>query len=536
MSFVNVSILWLLLPLFSYLYLRKKPQSFVQNLRWAVVVLIILALARPVIPQKMTQERGLGHAVVLAIDLSVSMQAKDIAPTRLEASKLAIKAFLDHSLYERIALIGFTVNPLLLSPPTTDHELIKMALSNIHSEYILTKGTNLKKLFEKVAELKDEEKKVILLSDGGDEVLDESLRNFLQEEQIKLFAIGMATAQGSSVEQADGTLLKNREGHIVVSKLNGGLENLAIESGGAFVHYGSAEQVVSDIISWLESQGEVNEASEQQSKAYFELAVFPLTLAIILFFLSATRFSKKLLALLFLLGLNVQAEEYVKKENWGEGTKKFEPALVNGGLFDDYYLYSAYEYYKNKNYMKAEAYVYKMKQKNLEATLLLAHTLYKQEKYKAAKSLLKRIKSSDRKIKQQVYYELGNCEAKLTYMNKAKEYYVKALQLGHDEDALHNLEWVIRYNKEHASKAGYTNPSSAQKSKEKSDSVEGKEEKASGEKKKSAASTGGTGAKKSKSSTVKVTKSEEKSESQRRLSSKAYDLINEGYINEKKPW
>lgn len=536
MSFVNASVLWLLLPLVSYLLMRKRKQSFVQNFRWVVLALLIVALARPVLPQEMNQEKHLGHSVVVALDLSVSMHVKDIVPTRLEASKSVIKTFLEHSLHERIALMGFTINPLLLSPPTTDHALIDTALGNINSEYILTKGTNLTNLFEKIALLQDDVKKVILFSDGGDEVLDENLMAFLMKEQIELFAIGMATKQGSGIEQSDGTLLKNKKGHLVISKLNPTLEELAIESGGVFVNYTSVSDTVSAIENWLSEQKKGESAQEQQSKSYFELFIFPLGLGMLLFFLSGTRFSKKLLALLLLLGLNLQAEEYVKKENWGEGKQKHEKAFLTGGLFDDYYLYEAYGHYKNKAYKKAQKALYQIEKKSLEGTILLAHTYYKQENYKTAKSILKRIKSSDKKIKQRLYYELGNCEAKLTYMDKAKAYYVKALQLGYDEDALHNLEWVIHYNKEHSSKAGVTQPSSAQKTKADSESGEENEKESNTKNKESSKTTGGTGAKKSKSSTVKVTKSDEESENERRLSSKAYDLINEGFISEEKPW
>jgi len=536
MSFMNASFLGLLLPLVSYLVMRKQTQSFVQNLRWVVLALLIVALARPVLPQAMSQEKYLGHSVVLALDLSVSMHAKDITPTRLEASKEVIKSFLEASLHDRIALIGFTINPLLLSPPTTDHRLIDVALGNINAEYILTKGTDLSKLFEKIALFQDDVKKVILFSDGGDEVLEEDLISFLKEEQIELLAIGMASRQGSAIEQSDGTLLKNKEGHLVISKLNPTLKQLAIESGGEFVRYTSVSDAVSQIEAWLKAQEKAEEAREQQSKSYLELFVFPLGLAVILFFLSATRFSKKLLALFVLLGLNLQAQEYVTKEHWGEGKLKYEKSFFRGGILDDYYLYQAYEHYENQAYQKAQKALSNIEKNSLEATLLLAHTYYKQENYKRAKSILKSIKSSDKKIKQQLYYELGNCEAKLTYMDKAKAYYVKALQLGDDEDTLHNLAWVIQYNKEHSSKAGITQPSSAQKTKADTQNTEEKEEASNSKKRESAKTTGGSGDNKSKSATIKVIKSQEEGESQRRLSSKAYDLINEGFIREEKPW
>lgn len=536
MSFLYASTLWLLLPLFTYVLKRKRKQGFSQNLRWAILVLLVIALARPVLPQSLGVEKVMAHSVVIALDLSVSMKAKDIKPTRAKASRMLIQKFLDLNRHEQIALIGFTINPLLLSPPTTDHELVKLALANMNSEYVLTKGTDLKKLFEKVAKFKEEEKKLILFTDGGDEVLDEELIFFIERENIKICAITMATNQGASIEQKDGTLLQDKEGHIVVSKLNPSLRSFVERSGGEFLVFSNLENTLSGITSWLDKQEILNEGLERESKRYFELAFVPLLLALVLFFLSATRFSKNFLALFLFLGLNVQADEVVSREKWGEGVKHLKVETSNWSFLDAYYLEQSYSKYKEKDYIKSKNNLYKIKQRSLESELLLAHIFYKQEKYKQAKSILKGIKSLDKKIKQQVFYELGNCEAKMRYMNKAKTYYIKALQLGSDEDSWHNLKVVIARNKEDSFKVGYTNPSSVEASKSKNEDLKIEETKESSQKNESTGTSGGAGAKKSKNSTVKVLQLEEESMPKRVLSSKAYDLINEGYIKEEKPW
>ena len=536
MSFVYASVLWLFLPLVVYVFKRKKKQHFSQNLRWAVLVLLIMALARPVVLQHDGVEKVMAHSIVLALDLSVSMNANDIKPSRAMASRKVIENFLELERQEQIALVGFTINPLLLSPPTTDQELVKLALENMNSEYILTKGTDLQRLFEKVAKFKGQEKKLILFTDGGDEVLDEALISFLERKNIKLFTLGMATKQGSSVEKKDGTLLQDKAGHIVVSKLNPTLRALSEQSGGEFLAFSNVEDALRSIVSWLESQSISDDELERKSKAYFELAFVPIILGIILFFISATRFSKNFLALFLLLGLNVQAEELVTREHWGEGLKHLNVQPTKWAVLDAYYLQKAYDSYENKAYEKSQINLYKIKNRTLEAELLLAHTFYKQEKYKQSKRILKGIKSSNKKFKQQVYYELGNCEAKMRYMDKAKGYYVKALQLGEDADALHNLEWVTLRLKEDSFKVGYSNPSGKEASKSKNEELEVQKEKSSSQKNESTGASGGAGSKKSKNSTVKVMQSEQERKSKRVLSSKAYDLINEGYIKEEKPW
>lgn len=538
MTFVYASFLWLLLPLFIYVYKRKQRATFVQNLRWMVLALLVVALARPVLSSTVETQKIKAHALVFALDLSVSMNAQDINPSRAVASREVIKKFLELDRQEQIALVGFTINPLLLSPPTTDHRLVGLALENMNSQYILTKGTDLKKLFEKIAKFKEAEKKVILLTDGGDEFLDESLMSLVVRENIKVVAIGMATEQGASIEQKDGTLLQNAKGDIVVSKLNRGLKRLAQHSGGEFLAFSSVEQTLNGIVFWLEKEKITNVALERESRIYFELAFVPLFLALILFFISATRFSKNLVLVLIFLGINVQAQELVTKEHWGEGVKVLKVEPTEWSMLDAYYLERAYASYKDKKYVESQKNLYRLQNRTLEAQLLLAHIFYKQEKYKEAKSVLKSIKSSDKKVKQQLFYELGNCEAKLLYMDRAKSYYVKALQLGEDADALHNLNFVILQEKNNAFKVGYTNPSSAEasKSKSESESLEPEEQKSSSQKNEAKGSTGDSSVKPSKNSTVKIKKLEEEGSSKRIFSSKAYDLINEGYIQEHRPW
>jgi len=366
---------------------------------------------------------------------------------------------------------------------------------------------------EKVSEFNDKEKKLILFSDGGDEPIDDELIDFALDENIEILVVGMATKQGSSVEQKDGTLLEDEKGNIVVSKLNGSLQNLAEQSGGEFVAFSTVEVAVDVMQDWLNGEG--SQMLSKESRSYFELAFVPLFLALVFFFLSATRFSKNLILLLLFVGVDVQASSL--------------------SLVESYYLQNAYESYEEKAYAEALDELQEIEKRSLESELLLAHIYYRQEKYKKAKSVLKGIKSTNANLKQQLYYELGNCEFKMAYWGKAKENYVKALQLGEDEDATYNLQ-IVLFKEELESTVGFTNPSGAEASNGAEDNVEETEEKNMSQKKESAGGSGGSGSKQSKQSTLKVTKSDNESGSKRVMSSKAYDLINEGYIREAKPW
>lgn len=509
MTFLNSWFLWLLLP-FSIYWLKQNRQSLQQNMRWLTLLLLVIAIGRPAIPQAPSEESILSHSLIIALDLSASMNAKDIKPSRVEASKETIKTFLTQNKTDQIAIIGFTINPLLLSPLTTDHQLLKVAIDTIKPEYILTKGTNLQKLLEKVADFPDAKKTVILFSDGGDEPIDEGLISFVQTEQIKILAIAMATEKGASIISKQKRLLQDKKGHIVVSTLNSGLAQLANQSGGGLLRFTTPQDMAHQIESWISVQDK--KLLVHQSRNHFELYFIPTFLAIILLFLSATRFLLKVVALLALLGIETQA-----------------------GFLDNYYLNRAYESYHSQEYNQTLRLLSNIEVNSLESQLVLAHTYYQQEAYEKAKNILKTIRTTQPKIKEQLLYELGNCEAKLTYYDKAKNYYIKALQLGEDNDAVHNLRRVIFLKHQYNSKIGVSNPSSPEGSNSSSNSVESKE-KPSSKEDEEAGGSGAEGSKKSKTSTVQVVKSSDTSALRREFSSRAYDLINEGYVREPKPW
>ena len=503
-------LLILLIPLLAYLWKNRQHYRLVDYLRYATLMLLIIALSRPVIPQSPTQKQLPAHALIIALDLSASMRAEDIAPSRLDASKETIRSFLKQNVRDQIALIGFTTNPLLLSPPTTDHQLITMALETIRSDYILTKGTDLGKLLHKIASLSGEEKTVILFSDGGDQPIDEELIRYAQAQQITILAIAMATQRGSTIKSKGGELLRDAEENIVVSTFNQTLSTLA-----TVIPFVSPDQTAHAIETWTEAQNQHKEGITHKTHAYLELYWIPTLLAGILLFLSATHFSRKIVPLLLLLGIQLEA----------------------GMLPDGYYLNQAYEQYHQAHYQEALHHLKMIETPSLTSELTKAHIYYQTGNYKQARSILKRLKTPNPTIKQQLLYELGNCEAKLAYYDKAQSYYVQALQLGNDPDALHNLAWVLAQKKIDHAKIGITNPqgSEASNNKNNSNSEENpNQENKNSNKEKSA---GGGARSKSKESSIKaVQPTELNNDSKREMSSKAYDLINEGYIREETPW
>ncbi|MEY3001831.1 MAG: hypothetical protein RLZZ428_206, partial [Pseudomonadota bacterium] len=167
MTFLYPLFLWLIIPL--GLLWWQRPRKILTLVHLWILLLLLLSLARPVIEEALEKTDIEGKELIIALDVSYSMQATDIAPTRYDFAKQTITTLLNENPGDNIMLVAFTTNPLLLSPPTTDHGLIKIALESLNPNYILTKGTSLQHLFQKLSLISKGDKNLLLITDGGEE-------------------------------------------------------------------------------------------------------------------------------------------------------------------------------------------------------------------------------------------------------------------------------------------------------------------------------------------------------------------------------
>lgn len=506
MSFIYPWILFFLLPLSAYIYTQGINLKAKHNLKWLILILLLIALARPVISYKPSQEAMPISSVVMALDISYSMRAEDIKPSRLQASKSIIKEFLKINPNDKIALIGFTTNALMLSPLTQDHRVVEMALDSLNQKYIITKGTNLKRLIAKVAKFPKSAKVLVILSDGGDESIDSEVIELARANSIKIIAVAMATTKGASIGVEDG-LLRDEKGNIVISRLNPSVETLAKATGGEFISFSNPASVASEINEYIENLNQAKIIAKQNIKSYYDLYYILVVITMGLLLHAYTTIYLKLIALLALMGIH-----------------------LNAGVVDNYYLSKANGYFESGEYNQSLQTLNKIDETSMQSRMIEANSYYRLGAYKRALSLYRSIKTTNPKIKHQLYHNLGNCEAKLKYYDKAKNYYIKALQLQDSNETRHNLEVVIYLKSKYNAKMGATNPtggmSKSSEDKEESDEKKGSEE--SNEK-----SSGGGD---SKSDKVKLDSKTTPSTNTKPISSKAYELINKGYIYEKKPW
>lgn len=206
---------------------------------WFGLALSIIALARPqwgVIEEQVFDQ---SREVLIAVDLSRSMLAQDVKPSRLDRSKLLITSLLDGLKGERVGLVLFAGTAFLQSPLSADYEVLREFLPALSPDYLPEGGSNYKAMLETSMSAfgtSTADRYLIILSDGeSTEETWKSLTDSLKTKGIRVIGLGVGTAQGSFIPEAGGGLVKDERGAVVMSRLNSAtLQELAQVTGGAY--------------------------------------------------------------------------------------------------------------------------------------------------------------------------------------------------------------------------------------------------------------------------------------------------------------
>ncbi|MEN8303023.1 MAG: VWA domain-containing protein [Campylobacterota bacterium] len=481
MSFLNPEYLWLFLFLVAAFIKKDFSQLRLTSFGYILTfIFIVLALMRPVIEQEPIKTKEVLSDVIVAVDLSYSMQATDINPSRLEFAKETLLKLVKKEKKSRFGVLGFTTNAIILSPLTQDSELLLHLFGSLNEKLIMTRGSSIMpalKLARKMS--KSKRVSLLILSDGGDELNYSEEAKFAKENSLVVNTLMIATKLGGTLPLKNGELLKDELGDIVVSRQNSTIEVISDATGGVY------SSSVDDILSALSSQREDEFISNTTVVKNLELFYYLVTLAIITFLVTVTSLKRYVIMFLLLFGVSVQA-------NMLE-------------MFED----------ENRLMFK-------------EAGLL-----YKSGEYEKALVKYENIKSSSPEFKALVFYNLGNTFVRLKEFQKAREAYKKSLTLHQTEEAFENMFHILDVKEQKQMSTGQQK--SAQKSSmaKKRDSTQKKKEGGSSNMKVSAAASSGAddGGKKTKSES-KIDLNAGKA----KLSSKQYELINRRSVNEKKPW
>lgn len=263
--------------------LWKNSLSISQRyLKWAlrcgVLFFLLTALARPQMGQSQQSIKAEGFEIFLALDVSESMLAEDILPSRLEKAKIDLARLVDQLGGHKIGIIAFAGSAAVISPLTQDTAAVKMYIESLDTQTISTQGTQFQaaleaadSAFERGSANTDSmsgiTKVLLLASDGEDhEKGAVEMARELAKKGIRIFSVAYGTEKGASIPARDprGFLKgykRDRSGAVVVTTVKGdALKALAKEGQGFFTFATSDSAFVNELSRQL----------DQLKKAQFE--------------------------------------------------------------------------------------------------------------------------------------------------------------------------------------------------------------------------------------------------------------------------
>lgn len=249
----------------------------------------VIGLARPRTGAKLAERTTKGAEIIVALDVSNSMLAQDYSPNRLERAKLAIARLTERLQEDRIGLVIFAGTSFVQLPVTTDYVSAKMFLGSIDTGSIPVQGTAIGdaiRLSIKSFSAQSEKSRVIVVISDGENHEDDAVGAAKQaaEVGIKVYTIGVGSPEGQPIPM-NGELLKDKEGNIVVTKLNEQmLRDIARAGGGAYVHAGNEEFGLNPIVQDIRRMEDeefgsvVFEEYDEQYMYFFGIALLLLVL------------------------------------------------------------------------------------------------------------------------------------------------------------------------------------------------------------------------------------------------------------------
>ena len=243
-----------------------------------------IGLARPQIGARLKEQEIKGAEIIIAMDVSNSMLAEDYSPNRLDRAKLAVSRLVDKLRDDRIGLVIFAGTSFVQLPVTTDYVSAKMFLNSIDIGSVPIQGTAMgdaiTTCIRSFSQQSDKSRAIILITDGENHE-DDPVEAAKQaaEMGIKVFTIGVGSPEGKPIPM-DGELLKDKDGEIVVSRLDEEvLKEVAQAGNGAYVRAGNSEFGLNPIIEDLKKledekyKSVVFEEWDEQFMYFFAIAL-----------------------------------------------------------------------------------------------------------------------------------------------------------------------------------------------------------------------------------------------------------------------
>lgn len=255
-------------------------------------VLLVVMVARPQVGAEVQRDKRNGIEAIICLDISNSMLAQDVAPSRLDKSKLLVESLVDRFTNDKIGLIVFAGDAYVQLPITSDYVSAKMFLQNIDPSLIQTQGTDIAQAINlglhSFTQADKIGRAIIVITDGEDheggavEAAAEA-----RKKGVNVFILGVGDTKGTPIPTGDGGYMKDRSGQTVMTALNEQMCREVAQAGsGKYIHVdntGDAQTELNNDLARLqrgESEAVIYNAYDEQFQAFGILVILLLVVEV----------------------------------------------------------------------------------------------------------------------------------------------------------------------------------------------------------------------------------------------------------------
>ena len=243
------------------------------------LVMLILMVARPQMGTKVSNEKRNGIECIIAMDISNSMLAEDVQPSRLDKSKMLVENLVDKFTNDKIGLVVFAGDAFVQLPITSDYVSAKMFLQSIDPSLIQTQGTDIAQAIKLASSSFTQQDKIgkaiIVITDGEDHEggASEAAKEAMKKG-MNVFILGIGDTNGAPIPIGNGGYLTDNTGNTVMTHLNEQMcREVAAAGKGTYIHVdntSAAQERLNDELSKLQ-QGSMKSVVYSEYNEQFQV-------------------------------------------------------------------------------------------------------------------------------------------------------------------------------------------------------------------------------------------------------------------------
>ena len=348
----------------------------------SALALLIVMLARPQMGSKISHDKRQGIETIICLDISNSMLAEDVVPSRLDKSKMLVENLVDNFTNDKIGLIVFAGDAFVQLPITSDYVSAKMFLQNITPGLIQTQGTNIADAVDLASKSFTQQNNVgraiVVITDGENhEPGATEAAAAAKKKGINVFILGIGNTKGAPIPMGDGGYLKDHSGNTVMTALNENMcKELAQAGSGQYIHVDNtsdAEKTLNDDLTKLQ-KGDTSSVIYSEYDEQFQ-AVGILVILLLIIEICILEVKNPLLRNVMFFGKAFSMGKAAKSSQLGKTSILLLLLLVNSALAfaqnDRTFIRQGNKLYRTQKWAQAETQYRKAISKNAKNTQAL---------------------------------------------------------------------------------------------------------------------------------------------------------------------